>query len=60
MTINIIGGGYQEPGNTELDDAIEQILDPYIPDSILRIELTKRILTEVEKRTPVRAMDRPT
>lgn len=51
--VDIIGGGYTDPGDTELDDAIEQIVADYIPDSLLRVQLAKRILAEVLRRTPI-------
>lgn len=57
--IDIIGGRQTEPGDTELDDAIEQIVGDYIPDSLLRIQLKQRILREILRRTALDAFARP-
>ena len=50
---NIVGGTHSDPGDTELDDAIEQFVGDYVHDSLLRIELAQRILAEVLRRTPI-------
>ena len=50
---DIVGGTWIEPGDTELDDTIEQIVGDYVPDSLVRVQLAKRILAEVLRRTPI-------
>lgn len=50
---DIVGGTQTDPGDTELDNAIEIIVADYIPDSLLRVQLAKRILREVLLRTPI-------
>lgn len=50
-TLDLVGGPHAQPSHVELDGAIEQIVSDYIPDSLLRIQLAKRVLAEVVKRT---------
>lgn len=50
---DIVGGTKRDPGDTELDDAIEIIVGDYISDSLLRIDLAQRIMAEVLRRTPI-------
>lgn len=56
---DIVGGGYTDPGDTELDDAIEQIVGDYIPDTLLRLQCAGRILREVARRTGLDVYARP-
>jgi hypothetical protein len=53
IEVDVVGGTRTDPGDTELDDAIEIIVGDYIPDSLLRVQLAKRILAEVLRRTPI-------
>lgn len=50
---DIVGGDHTDPGDIHLDDAIEHIVGDYIPDSLLRVQLTNRIVAEVLRRTPL-------
>jgi hypothetical protein len=50
---DIVGGNKTDPDDTQLDDAIEIIVGDYVTDSLLRIQLTSRIVAEVLRRTPL-------
>jgi hypothetical protein len=57
--VNIVGGTHTDPGNTELDDAIEMIVGDYVADTLVRTDLAKRVLAEVVKRTGLGVYDKP-
>jgi hypothetical protein len=57
--VNIVGGTHTDPGNTELDDAIEVIVGDYVADTLVRTDLAKRVLAEVVKRTGLGVYDKP-
>jgi hypothetical protein len=58
--VDIAGGGFTDPGDTELDDAVEQIVGDYIPDTLLRLQCAGRIMREVTRRTGLDVYARPT